>query len=50
MKRLKQGRAALISQLYGFTDFAYILGSFPVLRRKELFTFGEYRSHRKTQP
>ena len=40
---------ALIAHLYGLTkaEFAYILDTFPVLRRKELTAFGEYRSRRK---
>jgi hypothetical protein len=40
---------ALIAHLYGLTrdEFAYILDTFPVLRRKELAAFGEYQSKRK---
>jgi len=40
---------ALIAHLYGLTkaEFAYILDTFPVLRRKELIAFGEYQSKRK---
>jgi hypothetical protein len=40
---------ALIAHLYGLTraEFAYILDTFPVLRRKEHTAFGEYRSRRK---
>lgn len=40
---------ALIAHLYGLTkaEFAYILDTFPVLRRKEIAAFGEYRSRRK---
>jgi hypothetical protein len=40
---------ALIAQLYGLTrdEFAYILDTFPVLRRKEIAAFGEYQSKRK---
>ena len=40
---------ALIAHLYGLTkaEFAYILDTFPVLRRKEIKAFGEYRSRRK---
>ena len=40
---------ALIAHLYGLTkaEFAYILDTFPVLRRKEQTAFGEYRSRRK---
>jgi hypothetical protein len=40
---------ALIAHLYCLTkaEFAYILDTFPVLRRKELTAFGEYRSRRK---
>jgi hypothetical protein len=40
---------ALIAHLYGLTkdEFAYILNTFPVLRRKELAAFGEYQSKRK---
>ena len=28
-------------------DFAYILDTFPVLKRKEVHAFGEFRSKRK---
>lgn len=40
---------ALVAHLYGLTrdEFAYILDTFPVLRRKELAAFGEYQSKRK---
>jgi hypothetical protein len=40
---------ALIAHLYGLTndEFAYILDTFPVLRRKELTAFGEFQSKRK---
>lgn len=40
---------ALIAHLYGLTrdEFAYILDTFPVLRRKEIAAFGEYQSKRK---
>lgn len=40
---------ALIARLYGLTrdEFAYILDTFPVLRRKEQAAFGEYQSKRK---
>ena len=40
---------ALIAHLYGLTkeEFAYILDTFPVLRRKELAAFGEFQSKRK---
>jgi hypothetical protein len=40
---------ALVAHLYGLTrdEFAYILDTFPVLRRKELTAFGEYQSKRK---
>jgi hypothetical protein len=40
---------ALIAHLYGLTreEFAYILDTFPVLRRKEQAAFGEYQSKRK---
>ena len=39
----------LIAHLYGLTrdEFAYILATFPVLRRKELTAFGEYQFKRK---
>lgn len=40
---------ALVAHLYGLTrdEFAYILDTFPVLRRKEQAAFGEYQSKRK---
>lgn len=40
---------ALIAHLYGLTrdEFAYIIDTFPVLRRKEHAAFGEYQSKRK---
>lgn len=40
---------ALIAHLYGLTkaEFAYILDTFPVLRRKETAAFGEFQSKRK---
>ena len=40
---------ALIAHLYGLTrdEFAYILDTFPVLRRKEQAAFGEFQSKRK---
>jgi Eco57I restriction-modification methylase len=40
---------ALIAHLYGLTkaEFAYILDTFPVLRKKEVKAFGEYQSKRK---
>jgi hypothetical protein len=40
---------ALVAHLYGLTrdEFAYILDTFPVLRRKELAAFGEFQSKRK---
>lgn len=39
---------ALVAHLYGLTkeEFAYILDTFPVLRRKEEQMFGEYRTKR----
>ncbi len=39
---------ALVAHLYGLTkeEFAYILDTFPVLRRKEEEAFGEYRTKR----
>jgi len=40
---------ALVAHLYGLTrdEFAYILNTFPVLRRKEQAAFGEFQSKRK---
>lgn len=40
---------ALVAHLYSLTrdEFAYILDTFPVLRRKEIAAFGEYQSKRK---
>jgi len=40
---------ALVAHLYTLTrdEFAYILDTFPGLRRKELAAFGEYQSKRK---
>ena len=40
---------AYYAKLYGLTrdEFAYILDTFPVLRRKEIAAFGEYQSKRK---
>jgi len=40
---------AYVAHLYGLSrdDFAYILDTFPVLKRKELQAFGEFRSKRK---
>jgi hypothetical protein len=40
---------ALVAHLYGLTrdEFAYILDTFPGLRRKELAAFGEFQSKRK---
>jgi len=40
---------ALIAHLYSLTkaEFAYILDTFPVLRRKEIKAFGEFQSKRK---
>jgi hypothetical protein len=40
---------AYVAHLYGLArdDFEYILGAFPVLRRKEEGAFGEYMSKRK---
>lgn len=40
---------AYVAHLYGLTrnEFAYILDTFPVLKRKELTTFGEFKSKRK---
>jgi len=39
---------ALVAHLYGLTkeEFAYILDTFPVLRRKETEAFGEFRTKR----
>ena len=39
---------ALVAHLYGLTrdEFAYILDTFPVLRKKEIAAFGEYRTKR----
>ncbi len=40
---------AYVAHLYGLSrdDFAYILDTFPVLRRKEMKAFGEFMSKRK---
>ena len=40
---------ALVAHLYGLTrdEFAYILNTFPGLRRKEFAAFGEFQSKRK---
>jgi hypothetical protein len=40
---------AYVAHLYGLTrdDFAYILDTFPVLRKKEVKAFGEFMSRRK---
>ena len=40
---------AYVAYLYGLSreDFAYILDTFPVLKRKEEAAFGEFRSRRK---
>ncbi|MCZ6678916.1 MAG: hypothetical protein O7E52_16915 [Candidatus Poribacteria bacterium] len=40
---------AYVAHLYGLSrdDFAYILGTFPVLKRKEIKAFGEFMSKRK---
>ncbi|MFZ3254245.1 MAG: hypothetical protein WA133_08200, partial [Syntrophales bacterium] len=40
---------ACVAHLYGLTrdDFAYILDTFPVLKRKEEQAFGEFMSKRK---
>ena len=40
---------AYVAHLYGLSrdDFAYILGTFPVLKRKEEQAFGEFMSKRK---
>ncbi len=40
---------ALVAHLYGLTraEFAYLLDTFPVLRRKETAAFGEFQSKRK---
>lgn len=40
---------AYVAHLYGLSrdDFAYILDTFPVLKKKELQAFGEFRSKRK---
>ncbi len=40
---------ALVAHLYGLTrdEFAYILNTFPGLRRKEMAAFGEFQSKRK---
>jgi len=40
---------AYVAHLYGLSrdDFAYILETFPVLKKKELQAFGEFRSKRK---
>jgi len=40
---------AYVAHLYGLSreDFAYILDTFPVLKRKEEAAFGEFRSRRK---
>ena len=39
---------ALVAYLYGLTrdEFSYILDTFPVLKRKEINAFGEYRTKR----
>lgn len=40
---------AMVAHLYGLSrdDFAYILDTFPVLKKKELKAFGEFKSKRK---
>jgi len=40
---------AYVAHLYGLNrdDFAYVLDTFPVLKKKELQAFGEFRSKRK---
>jgi hypothetical protein len=40
---------AYVAHLYGLSrdDFAYILDTFPVLKKKEMKAFGEFMSKRK---
>lgn len=40
---------ALVAHLYGLTknEFAYVIDTFPVLRRREMKAFGEFQSRRK---
>ena len=47
--RLRAEIDAYVAHLYGLTrdEFAYILDTFPVLKRKEEQAFGEFMSKRK---